>query len=120
MVLISWPKKQKEAKKNRPLQPKIFLLSLFIIKEAIAVTAVEEKHPVNRCSLAQVEGMMRFSQVSGTQEQINLYIALRESKGTLNDQRLLAEVFLLTGDKTSYDSFIQSYPNIFADLLPSL
>ncbi len=94
--------------------------------------ANEEKRRVSDSSLAQVENMARFSKVPITQEQKDLYAVLRDMTGeteersdsppetpgtvpvwALTDQRLLAEVILLTGDMTKRDSFTGVYPNIF-------
>jgi len=90
--------------------------------------ANKEKCRVSDNSLAQAENMERFSQVPITPEQKYLYAVLREMSGkteegptppgtmplrTLDDQLLLAEVFLLMGDMANRNSFMDAYPDIF-------
>lgn len=53
-----------------------------------------------------------------TDEQINLYILLRNSdvgcaKGCLHDQGIFAETLLLTGDIVNRETFVNQYPHIF-------
>jgi len=83
---------------------------------------------VENTSLLQAQNMADFSQLTITPKQKYLYAVLRGMSGeteecptppgtmllgTLDDQSLLAEVFLLTGDVAKYNSFIDVYPNIF-------
>jgi len=102
--------------------------------EVLSKQAKGEKRRVsNNSTLRQVENMASFSKVSMTPDQEYLYVVLREMTGetkgeshfpqpeksgimppwALTDQRLLAEVIRLTGDKTNLDTFMNAYPNIF-------
>jgi len=94
---------------------------------------VEKPLLVDKSSLAQVKIMVWFSHIPVTSEQEYLYAILREMVGnpnegydfpegtvpvwTLDDEDLLAEVFLLTNDKTKRNSFMKAYPNIFSSSL---
>ncbi len=62
----------------------------------------------------QAENMARFSKVPLTQEQKDLYVTLREVDSGLTDQRLLAKVMGITGDK-NLELFKGAYPNIFEE-----
>lgn len=96
----------------------------------VRLKLVNKKIPKRGSYVAQVSGMEAFSKVSITSDQKFLYTALREvtrnsdslpevpgtqSPNGLTDQRLLAEVLLLTGDMVGYESFKRAYPNIFSD-----
>ena len=105
--------------------------SFNLARRVLSALATEERPgPVGQTSLAQVKNIARFSQVTITPQQRDLYAFLREtgkpeggdsppetpgtvSVGVLTDQRLLAEVLLLTGDKTDRASFMNAYPYIF-------
>jgi len=100
---------------------------------AILLELANGKKPGVRDSLlAQAENMAEFSRVPITEEQKYLYSILREiirkterkfdsspeipgvmQPWNLTDQRLFAEVLLLTGAMTEYYSFMRAYPNIF-------
>lgn len=88
------------------------------------------KPKISKSSLAQADDMARFSQITITEEQRNLYAFLRdimrqEEEGepdilsagvpiwALSDQELLAEVIRLT-DKTIPLSFMSAYRHIFS------
>lgn len=99
--------------------------------EALSILSNKEEKPgtVARASLNQAESMARFANLPVTTEQRYLYAVLRERPlrevkkevipgeiipvESLSDQRILAEVFLLTGDLVNYEYFKSSYPNIF-------
>ncbi len=99
--------------------------------DALLVLSVGEGNPVGvrSCSLGQAESMAMVGLILTTQEQRYLYAVLRErpfkeGKRTvspertvpvwiLSDQRILAEVFLLTGDMANYEYFRSKYPSIF-------
>ena len=84
------------------------------------------KPKVRETSLAQAENIARHSKLELTQEQEILYAVLRETKvstlpentetnppSAMEDQILLAEIFLSTNDYSNYEALINAYPNIF-------
>lgn len=77
-----------------------------------ALTKGGKPESMKNTSLSQAQNMADFSQVTITPEQKYLYAVLREMSGE-DDQPLLAEVFLLTGDMAKRNSFMDTYPNIF-------